>query len=324
MARLDRKGHRGDGPLRFGDCYAKENGFIQIEAIANELAGRFWLTLGKEDFSRLYLVRAYKNYEVWGAKRKLLDLEERYSHLLDQLPKVSRSAGDGSGFRPTASSDSIASDQLDLSMVIEALQAISGQTTLSDLLARLMEMVIKNAGAERGVLILEQEGRFSWPLEFPAMASFCWIPFPWTSTWIYRMVIVQYAMRTLEKVVLSNAAEEGVFTNDEYVLRTRPKSILCIPLMNLGKRSGALYLENNQLAGAFTVGRVKLLEVIAAHAAITVENVRYFAKTQEHEGFLNAIVENIPDMIFVKDAKELRFIGFNRAGEDSWGTREKT
>jgi len=39
--------------------------------------------------------------------------------------------------------------------------------------------------------------------------------------------------------------------------------------------------------------------------------------------FLDSIVENIPNMIFLKDAKELKFVRFNRAGEDLLGLKRE-
>lgn len=41
--------------------------------------------------------------------------------------------------------------------------------------------------------------------------------------------------------------------------------------------------------------------------------------TPTAEAFLSSIIENIPDMIFVKEAVDLRFVMFNRAGEELLG-----
>jgi PAS domain S-box-containing protein len=279
---------------------AGENEFVQIEAIANELAAKFWLTLGKEDFSRIYLGRAYNRYETWGAKHKVRDLEDRYPQLLGQLPEQDTRAvmEDALHVRPHPSSVSLDSDQLDLSTITGALQAVSGQTNLMDLLTRLMEMVIKNAGAERGFLILEQEGTLSIEAQITGENQLLFNSTPLDRCRDFSHGIVQYAIRTLENVVLSNAAEKGIFTQDEYVLRTVPKSILCIPLIHRSKLGGLLYLENNQLAGAFSRDRVEFLKLIAAQAAISIENTRYFNKVQESEQKFRSIFENAMEGIF--------------------------
>ena len=279
---------------------AGENEFIQIEAIANELAAKFWLTLGKDDFSRIYLGRAYILYKTWGAKRKVRDLEDRYPQLLDHLPERDAKAAmeDALPARPHTSSVSLDSDQLDLSTVIGALEAVSEQTNLTNLLTSLMDMVIKNAGAERGFLILEQEGILSVEVQITGENKLLFDSIPFERCRDFSHGIVRYAIRTLENVVLSNALGEGIFTKDEYVLRALPKSIVCVPLMHRSKLGGVLYLENNQLAGAFTRNRVALLKLIAAHAAISIENTRYFNKVQESEQKFRSIVENSMEGIF--------------------------
>src|SRR5262249_34572105 len=43
------------------------------------------------------------------------------------------------------------------------------------------------------------------------------------------------------------------------------------------------------------------------------------ARLRETGRLLDAIVENIPDMVFVKDAEQLRFVRMNRAGEELLG-----
>jgi len=49
------------------------------------------------------------------------------------------------------------------------------------------------------------------------------------------------------------------------------------------------------------------------------ERRRYHKLIKQSETFLNAIVENIPNMIFVKKAEDLRFVRLNKAGEDLLG-----
>jgi len=57
---------------------------------------------------------------------------------------------------------------------------------------------------------------------------------------------------------------------------------------------------------------------VGAQTDIT-ERKRMEAQLLQANTFLDSIVENIPDMIFVKDAKNLRFVLFNRAGEELLG-----
>ncbi|MFB6274905.1 MAG: AAA family ATPase, partial [Halothece sp.] len=64
---------------------ARENGYIQHVALGNELAGEFYLQLGREKIAQLYLVEAHYAYQRWGATAKVKHLESKYPQFqLDQ------------------------------------------------------------------------------------------------------------------------------------------------------------------------------------------------------------------------------------------------
>jgi PAS domain S-box-containing protein len=277
---------------------AGENGFIQNEALANELAAKFWIEKGKQDFARLYLERACYGYQGWGAKRKKEALEEEYAQLLIK-PSPQTATTRDTITTTRKPSTGMGSSVLDLSTVIDASQAISGEIVLNDLLKRLMDIVMKNAGADRGFLVLEKEGS----LVVGAKASLedrkvLLTSVPLETCGELSRAIVQYVTRTHENVALNDAAGEGVFTRDEYVVKHRPKSILCIPVLHRGGLIGVLYLENNQLAGAFTLDRVEVLKLLAAQAAISIENTKYYQRLLESEEKYRSIFENAMEGIF--------------------------
>src|ERR671933_308580 len=61
---------------------AKENDYINEEALAHELAAKFYLSWGNEAIAQLYMQKAHYAYQVWGAQRKVEDLEKKYPQLL--------------------------------------------------------------------------------------------------------------------------------------------------------------------------------------------------------------------------------------------------
>ncbi len=63
---------------------AKANGYVNEEALANELAAKFYLDWGKEKVAQAYMQEAYYCYARWGAKAKVADLEYSYP----QLPAI--------------------------------------------------------------------------------------------------------------------------------------------------------------------------------------------------------------------------------------------
>ncbi|MBD1885764.1 serine/threonine-protein kinase, partial [Microcoleus vaginatus] len=143
---------------------AKENDYINEEALAHELAAKFYLSWGKEDFAQLYMQKAHYSYQVWGAIAKVEHLEQKYPQL---LARTSAKAATNTTLKQTTTARTTTSshlgETLDLATVMKAAQAISGEIVLSKLLERLMKIAIENAGAQKGFLILEKAG--NWAIE---------------------------------------------------------------------------------------------------------------------------------------------------------------
>ncbi|HEY9596601.1 MAG TPA: serine/threonine-protein kinase PknK, partial [Cyanophyceae cyanobacterium] len=132
---------------------AKEHEFIQNEALANELAAKFWLARGKEEFAKIYLNKARQCYQIWGATRKVENLDRQYTQLLTSTASQNKSAN------PLTTSSQSSGEVLDLATVLKASQTISGEIILDKLLENLMNIMIENAGAQTGVLILDKDGK---------------------------------------------------------------------------------------------------------------------------------------------------------------------
>ncbi|HEY7495958.1 MAG TPA: GAF domain-containing protein [Candidatus Tectomicrobia bacterium] len=77
-----------------------------------------------------------------------------------------------------------------------------------------------------------------------------------------------------KSVVVGDVRRDERFASDPYVASARPRSILCVPIVQHGKRGGMLYLESNLAPEAFTAGRIEVLRLLAARAAISLENAR--------------------------------------------------
>jgi PAS domain S-box-containing protein len=106
---------------------------------------------------------------------------------------------------------------------------------------------------------------------------------------------------------------------------TEVVSKMYAPLTTAGQVIGSLNVGSKQ-PNSYTARDENLLLQVASLLASTIESRRLIgqiqqraAELEETTGFLDSIVENIPNMIFVKDAEELRFVRFNRAGEELIG-----
>lgn len=265
---------------------AKEHGYIQEEALANELAASFYFSQGKEKIASVYLVESYYGYLRWGATAKVKNLEARYPQVLSQTLKRE---SDGVETTQISSGHVVSSKPLDLATVMKASQALSGEIVLGNLLAKLMQIMLENAGAQKGFLLLDLAGKLfieafagsdadgiavqqSIPLEMVGTRARLLLP----------ISVINYVERTSESVVLNDATTEEIFAGDPYIGDRKPKSILCTPILHQGKLTGILYLENNLTTGAFTPDRLEVLQLLSAQAAISIENARLYNALEDY------------------------------------------
>ncbi|GAA6618789.1 AAA family ATPase [Scytonema sp. NUACC26] len=279
---------------------AKEHEFIQEEALANELAAKFYLDWGKEKVAGSYLQEAYYCYARWGAKAKIVDLETRYPQLLAPILQQPRSAFSvnttviSSSSNGSTTSSSTITDALDFAAILKAGQALSREIELDKLFSTLLQVVIANAGADKCVLLLSQEGR----LLVQAVAKFNFSPILFDPHFIEEtedvpVSLVNTVKRSLQPVAVFDATMAPEFIHDSYIQQQQPKSILCSPILYQGKLLGILYLENNLVTGAFTLARVELLNTICAQAAISLENARLYQKSQAYAQQLEIALQEL-------------------------------
>jgi PAS domain S-box-containing protein len=261
---------------------ARDNGFVHHEALANEIAARFYAARGLETSTRAYLKEARYGYLRWGADAKVRQLDELYPHLKTE-PVVPG---------PTATIGTPV-EQLDLAMILRVSQAVSGEIVLEKLIDTLMRTAIEHAGAERGLLILPRGAELRIQAEATTAGSPVMIALrdaPISSAELPEPV-VQYAARTQESVILDDALARGSFSHDEYIRRKHARSILCLPLVKQGRLIAVLYLENNLAANVFTPARIAVLNVLTSAAAISLENSRLYREIQEREAKIRRLVD---------------------------------
>jgi histidine kinase len=286
---------------------AKENKYIQEEALANELAAEFYLSWGKEKIAQAYMRDAYYSYVRWGATAKVKDLEARYPKLLSNTSTAS-SIADTRTTTTTTQTGTSSGKALDLASVMKASQVFSSEILLDKLLEKLTKILIQNVGAQVGFLILEEAGELlieaegtldgqvtvlqSMPMEFVK---------PDGKMPLLSSAIVNYVIRTRESVVLNDATREGQFINEGYIKQYKPKSILCAPLMYQGQLGGVVYLENNLTFGAFTPQRLEVLQLLSGQAAIAIDNAKLYKQVRESESRQRQFLDAMPVGVFVAD-----------------------
>ncbi|MEM7017541.1 MAG: AAA family ATPase, partial [Pseudomonadota bacterium] len=297
---------------------SRQSDYLNEEAMANELAGRFWLGLEKPEFALPYLQKANYGYRIWGCNAKVKDLERRYPSLQNAaISEFGKNAEIATSFGVTKEETSYSSKednhatstslsagrQLDFATLTKAMQAISGEIVMDNLIRRLMAIVIENAGAHKGCLILNKAEQFTIEAEVRLQydtrdsadedefvqdrhieSIFHRRPLDQETTpdkTLAPATLINYVLRTRQGLVLANALEEGAYTQDAYILANQVKSVLCIPVMQRQELIGALYLENSLAAGAFTDNRLIVLNNLSTQIAISLQNATLFTRTEE-------------------------------------------
>ncbi|QLE44276.1 GAF domain-containing protein [Nostoc sp. C052] len=266
---------------------AKENGYIQEEALANELAAKFYLDWGKEKVANSYMQEAYYGYARWGAKAKITLLEQQYPQLLaamlppPSLPVTHEGTIAQTLMRSFTNVNSSQNLWLDVPAVIKAAQAISQEIELEKLLATLIQMAITSAGAQIGCLILRQDEQWLVVAQADSEQTHRLEILLEQCQEIPQSVIYAVA-RTQKTTVFENLSDSAQFAGDRYVTTHQPKSVLCTPISQQGKLIGILYLENNLTTGAFTSDRLQVIQLLTAQAAISLENAQLYCQLEEY------------------------------------------
>jgi PAS domain S-box-containing protein len=259
---------------------AYANGFVHNEALAYELAGRFYAARGFDEIADAYLRGARYCYLRWGADAKVRQLDQLYPQLREKEPL------------PGPSSTIVAPvEQLDLATVIKISQTVSSEIVLETLIDTLMRTAIEHAGAERGLLVLPQGIEHRVEAEATISGDAVVVRRGEAAVRALPESMVRYVVRTHECVILADAAANNPFSADTYIRERHARSILCLPLMNQARLIGVLYLENNLTSHVFTPTRIAVLKLLASQAAISLENTRLYADLEKREAKIRRLVD---------------------------------
>ena len=288
---------------------ARENGFVQNEGLAQEVAARFYAARGVKTIAYACLRKARRCYLRWGAFGKVRQLEQLHPHLRDASLPASPTATIGAPV-----------EQLDVGSVLKAAEAVSGEIELGKLIKTLLRIAVEHAGAERGLLIL-------FPGDEPRIAAEATTGRGQVEVTLRQTAaspaelpesVLHYLIRTRESVILDDALAQNPFSADEYIRQKHARSVLCLPLVKQSKLIGVLYLENKLASHVFTPARISVLELLASQAAISLENARLYSDLQEREARIRRLVDSNIIGVVIWDVQG-RIIDANQAFLDIVG-----
>jgi diguanylate cyclase (GGDEF)-like protein len=270
------------------DLYARAIASAQLahfpacEALANELYARFWRALGQDQLAMNFIQEAHFNYSRWGASAKCTWLEQRWPQVpfKVQTPKYST---DSKSISHRYVSDPTGT--IDLHSLLKASQMLAEEIHLDSLLQKMIGVLLENAGAERGAIVLDDDGRLiveviggmvgnqmaNCQRLAKDLAEVCEIDEP-----VLPDAIIRHVRDTRTPLILNNPVEDARFSYNAYCRQRQPKSVLCLPVVTQGKLVAVVYLENNLLADAFTPRHRKTLELLSSQVAVSLVNARLY------------------------------------------------
>ncbi len=279
---------------------AKTNRYRNDEALANELAFRFYLKQNKINIAKAYFQEARYGYLRWSAVGKAKDLETQYNMILGgNFAKIDQGVSARNIFPKKDLYQ--AGDTFDLNSVIKVAQAISKEIETEKLLTKIMKIVLENAGAQRGFLLFEDNKELVIQAEGDLETNTVNVlhPSPVSEQRDISKSIINYVARTCESVILNNAACEGSFKNDPHIQQEKTKSVMCMPISFKSRLIGILYMENNLIDGAFTSERMQIIKLLINQIPISLENAKLYSELKESEYRYRQLYENIIDMVIL-------------------------
>lgn len=242
---------------------ALASGLVLVAAIANERAAYFCNKIKIDNIAKIYLSHAHHYFKDWGAhtKVKLLEQSTETSALINYYPDLQ-----------------VKSPTIDMLAVLKFNQLISSEIRLDKLLQKLLVIVLENAGAQRGIILTQNNEK--WVVEAEGNLDHQTIhldsPMDKAGVAAYPRSILNYVQRTQKAIILNDAIQSELTFQDEYVQQENPRSLLMMPLFYKSQLCRVLYLENNSSSYTFTPSHLDNLQLLASQAMISLENAKHY------------------------------------------------
>ncbi|MGD9169872.1 MAG: PAS domain S-box protein, partial [Candidatus Thiodiazotropha sp.] len=307
-ARLEKRNQEAMTLYRQAIASAREQGFVQNQALANEMAAAYYYQQGMEKPANTHLTEALACYTRWGATGKVRQLQHTHQWFAQDIPVAAEALV----------------NRLDAVSLNKALQTFSGDIELPKLIQALMRITLESAGADRGLLLLARDHSFEIAAE--AKVSNGGIEVRQIHTTMDEIecpeTIINRVINTRKSVIIDSLSHPGECFEDPYLHLGKSRSLLCIPLLKQDNLSGILYLENSQTAGAFTTDRLAVLDLVAAQAAISLENAYLYDDLRKSETKFRTLVQKIQAAVVVYGA-ESQILTSNSMAQDLLGLSEE-
>ncbi len=243
-----------------------------VNALCNMFSADYWAEENMDDFTNLYVQKAYDSYESWNATQLTKELEKNY-------PIVFSKKNQEEKFNLT---------NFDFESVMKATHAISEEISLEELLNKIMKIIVENSGSQLGFLLLQNEKKLRVEAAYDFISK--------SGTKDIKTVIsmpdtiINFVKRSESNVIYSASSSDKLFKKDPYIKAINPKSIFCLPIIYKQEFLGILYLENRDIYNLYTEDKIQFVKLLSHQAAISIEHAKLFKQTIEHSHTLEETV----------------------------------
>lgn len=289
---------------------ASENGYIQNEAIACELAGKFYNSLGRDKIASVYINDAYTKYKLWGAEAKANALKQQYPHMI-----IHHEAKDKTNIINTKETEKQLSDMVNSDRILQAFKTLAQQTDMKKVLEIFLQIVMEISGADKGYILLEKDEElyieaykesYELPVKTVNIILGAWNNIP--------QKLVRYAARTYEAVILNDSQPAGIFSTDLYIIQNRPASAACMPIMVQDIFTGVLYLEKNMASGRFTQESIEGIRALSSQVVL-LKKLQYFMEKEAEENRTGKSLQMI-EQLTAREMETLRHIASGKSNKE--------
>lgn len=267
------------------------------EAIVMERAAEFYSKNSGKTFAGSLIQFAYSAYDRWGAHAKTSLIRNRYIDYswaytgTDKDVTVS-STGSSSSTDSTITRSSTGTGSSstrfhihDYLTIVKSAQVIAGEMVLDNLLKQLMKYILENAGADHGILIVNdlESGRMQIRAEgmVEEEEKIQQLNVPVEEFANLPHSLIQLVSRTKKEVIIDDLNDDRRFGNDEYFQQNSVRSVLCGSILYQGREVGIIYLENRLHGGVFDATRIEILNIITGQAAVSIHNALLYESIQK-------------------------------------------